>query len=80
METDRSTERPPDGGTAAMTREHFENLAVAINMGTNLPSCATPNGQAAFLFILTSVRVELIVHFKPCMTEIYIHIVARMAD
>jgi len=37
-----------------MTRRHFDNLAIAINMGTNLPSCATPNGQAAFLFILTS--------------------------
>ena len=55
-----STEQPPDGGTAAMTREHFENLAVAINMGTNLPSCATPNGQAAFLFILTSVIAPLL--------------------
>jgi hypothetical protein len=39
---------------ANMTHAHFEDLAVAINMGTNLPSCATPNGQAAFLFILTS--------------------------
>ena len=37
-----------------MTREHFESLAVAINTGTNLPSVATPNGQAAFLFLLTS--------------------------
>ena len=35
-------------------REHFEVLAVAINTGTNLPSVATPNGQAAFLFLLTS--------------------------
>jgi NhaB family Na+:H+ antiporter len=32
----------------------FELLAVAINTGTNLPSVATPNGQAAFLFLLTS--------------------------
>jgi NhaB family Na+:H+ antiporter len=37
-----------------MSREHFEALAVAINTGTNLPSVATPNGQAAFLFLLTS--------------------------
>ena len=37
-----------------MTREHFETLAIAINTGTNLPSVATPNGQAAFLFLLTS--------------------------
>ncbi len=34
--------------------EHFETLAIAINTGTNLPSVATPNGQAAFLFLLTS--------------------------
>jgi NhaB family Na+:H+ antiporter len=27
---------------------------VAINTGTNIPSIATPNGQAAFLFLLTS--------------------------
>ncbi len=35
-------------------RQHFDALAVAINTGTNLPSVATPNGQAAFLFLLTS--------------------------
>jgi len=35
-------------------RELFEKIAVAINTGTNLPSVATPNGQAAFLFLLTS--------------------------
>lgn len=34
--------------------KQFEGLAVAINAGTNLPSIATPNGQAAFLFLLTS--------------------------
>ena len=38
----------------AISREHFETLAIAINTGTNLPSVATPNGQAAFLFLLTS--------------------------
>ena len=38
----------------AMSREHYELIAVAINTGTNLPSVATPNGQAAFLFLLTS--------------------------
>ena len=37
-----------------ISREHFESLAIAINTGTNLPSVATPNGQAAFLFLLTS--------------------------
>ena len=35
-------------------------LAVAINTGTNLPSVATPNGQAAFLFLLTSSIAPLI--------------------
>ena len=44
----------------AMSREHFESLAVAINTGTNIPSVATPNGQAAFLFLLTSALAPLI--------------------
>lgn len=43
-----------------MSREHFDVLAVAINTGTNLPSVATPNGQAAFLFLLTSAIAPLI--------------------
>jgi NhaB family Na+:H+ antiporter len=38
----------------AIEREHFNELTVAINTGTNIPSIATPNGQAAFLFLLTS--------------------------
>ncbi len=41
-------------------REHYEKLAIAINTGTNLPSVATPNGQAAFLFLLTSALAPLI--------------------
>lgn len=41
-------------------RAHFDNLAIAINTGTNLPSVATPNGQAAFLFLLTSSLAPLI--------------------
>ncbi len=44
----------------AITRDHFNTLAVAINTGTNLPSVATPNGQAAFLFLLTSALAPLI--------------------
>ena len=40
--------------------EQFEALAVAINTGTNIPSVATPNGQAAFLFLLTSALAPLI--------------------
>ncbi len=41
-------------------RAQFEVLAVAINTGTNIPSVATPNGQAAFLFLLTSALAPLI--------------------
>ncbi len=44
----------------ALTREQFDGLAVAINTGTNIPSVATPNGQAAFLFLLTSALAPLI--------------------
>ncbi|MEJ6703646.1 MAG: sodium/proton antiporter NhaB [Pseudomonadales bacterium] len=43
-----------------ITRDHFDKLVVAINTGTNLPSVATPNGQAAFLFLLTSALAPLI--------------------
>jgi NhaB family Na+:H+ antiporter len=41
-------------------REHFDLLAIAVNTGTNLPSVATPNGQAAFLFLLTSAIAPLL--------------------
>ena len=43
-----------------ITENQFDRLAVAINTGTNLPSVATPNGQAAFLFLLTSSLAPLI--------------------
>jgi NhaB family Na+:H+ antiporter len=43
-----------------VTREQFDWLAVAINTGTNVPSVATPNGQAAFLFLLTSTLAPVI--------------------
>ncbi|KJR29024.1 Na+/H+ antiporter NhaB [Vibrio navarrensis] len=43
-----------------INRDQFDLLAVAINTGTNLPSVATPNGQAAFLFLLTSALAPLI--------------------
>lgn len=46
--------------SGALTREQFDALAVAINTGTNIPSVATPNGQAAFLFMLTSAIAPLI--------------------
>ncbi|UTW04838.1 sodium/proton antiporter NhaB [Amphritea atlantica] len=44
----------------SISREHFDLLAIAINTGTNIPSVATPNGQAAFLFLLTSALAPLI--------------------
>ena len=47
-----------DAGT--INRKEFDQRAVAINTGTNLPSVATPNGQAAFLFLLTSALAPLI--------------------
>ena len=37
-----------------------DKLAVATNMGTNIPSVPTPNGQAAFLFLLPSTLAPLI--------------------
>ena len=43
-----------------ITRQQFDALAIAINTGTNIPSVATPNGQAAFLFLLTSALAPLI--------------------
>jgi Na+:H+ antiporter, NhaB family len=43
-----------------ISREHLELLAIAINTGTNIPSVATPNGQAAFLFLLTSSIAPLV--------------------
>ncbi|MGD8380093.1 MAG: sodium/proton antiporter NhaB, partial [Gammaproteobacteria bacterium] len=47
-------------GSGAITLQQFNELAVAINTGTNIPSVATPNGQAAFLFLLTSQLAPLI--------------------
>jgi NhaB family Na+:H+ antiporter len=46
--------------SGVITREQFDLLAVSINTGTNIPSIATPNGQAAFLFLLTSSLAPLI--------------------
>lgn len=44
----------------ALTKDELDVLAIAINTGTNIPSVATPNGQAAFLFLLTSAVAPLI--------------------
>ncbi len=43
-----------------ISREQFDLLAVTINTGTNIPSVGTPNGQAAFLFLLTSSLAPII--------------------
>ena len=40
--------------------EDYEKLAVVVNMGTNLPAMATPNGHAALLFLLTSALAPLL--------------------
>jgi NhaB family Na+:H+ antiporter len=45
---------------ASSIMTQFDKLAVAINTGTNIPSVATPNGQAAFLFLLTSALAPVI--------------------
>ncbi len=46
--------------SGAIDRAQFDLLAIAVNTGTNVPSVATPNGQAAFLFLLTSALAPLI--------------------
>ena len=46
--------------SGVIDRAQFDVLAVAVNTGTNIPSVATPNGQAAFLFLLTSALAPLI--------------------
>lgn len=43
-----------------ITRQAFDTYSVAIGIGTNIPSTATPNGQAAFLFLLTSSLAALV--------------------
>ncbi len=48
------------GEQAKVIMDQFDKLAVAINTGTNIPSVATPNGQAAFLFLLTSALAPVI--------------------
>ena len=45
---------------AGALMHQLDKLAVSINTGTNIPSIATPNGQAAFLFLLTSALAPVI--------------------
>ncbi len=42
------------------SRELFDAQSVAVVLGTGIPSMSTPNGQAAFLFLLTSQVAPLI--------------------
>ena len=42
------------------SRELFDAQSVAVVMGTGIPSMSTPNGQAAFLYLLTSQIAPLI--------------------
>jgi NhaB family Na+:H+ antiporter len=52
---------PPEAAQQAGALIHqLDKLAVSINTGTNIPSVATPNGQAAFLFLLTSALAPVI--------------------
>jgi NhaB family Na+:H+ antiporter len=44
----------------AFSSEWFDKLAVVVNMGTNIPAMATPNGHAALLFLLTSSLAPMI--------------------
>ena len=43
-----------------ISKEEYEKLAVVVNMGTNIPAMATPNGHAALLFLLTSALAPLL--------------------
>jgi len=56
----RVTETAKAFADGRISREQFDLLAVTINTGTNIPSVGTPNGQAAFLFLLTSSLAPLI--------------------
>ncbi len=42
------------------SQEWYDKLAIIVNMGTNIPAMATPNGHAALLFLLTSSIAPLI--------------------
>lgn len=41
-------------------RDEYEKLAITVNMGTNIPAMATPNGHAALLFLLASPLAPLL--------------------
>ncbi|MDX2225373.1 MAG: hypothetical protein SFV21_21640 [Rhodospirillaceae bacterium] len=43
-----------------ITRAELDDLAATVVIGTGIPAMATPNGQAAFLFLLTSSVAALV--------------------
>jgi len=51
---DAAIDMVKDGQLTIEEIKHLESLTVSINAGTNIFSVLTPNGQAAFLFFLTS--------------------------
>ena len=71
---------------ATVAEREGESPAIAIALLVKMPrgffsvsflACvAVAEPTARYL----RVRVQLIGHLQPCMTEIYLHIVARMAD
>ena len=64
-------------------KKRIAELAAGKQLHTSALGKAQVNLQAersASPTVLVRVRVQLIGHFKTCTTEIYLHIVARMAD
>ena len=61
-------------GTAKLNTELLSITPVIFAPTSKKSRCAHPSVRGP------TMRVELIGHFKPCMTDIYLHIDARMAD
>ena len=67
------------GWVATTPRKRAAGQAATINWNnTEVPD--KDKSIAAHKLTEEQVRVQLIGRFKPCTTEIYLHIVARMAD
>ena len=65
-----------DRGKTTQPTQQFVERVVSMRLKSSLvESIPQPLRRAA-----CTMRVQLISHLKPCMTEIYLHIVARMAD
>ena len=41
------------------TRQQYYNIAVAINMGTNIPSVATPNGHGCIFILINFISCSI---------------------